>query len=140
MFLQMIPLISITGNKPVMLYPLTFVVVVSMIKDISEDYKRYKSDKKENYRTVRVLNTETGDFEVKHWEQVLVGNIVKVMEGEYFPADLILLKSADKSGQCYVETKSLDGETNLKTRQANKTIIKEMEQIGEDYTQIGGTI
>jgi hypothetical protein len=64
MFLQMIPLISITGGKPVMLYPLTFVVVVSMIKDISEDFKRYKSDKKENYRTVRILNTETGEFEI----------------------------------------------------------------------------
>jgi len=138
MFLQMIPLITITNGTPVMLYPLSFVVAVSMIKDISEDYKRYKSDKKENYRTVRVLNTETGEFDVKHWEQVLVGNIVKVMEGEYFPSDLILLKSAEKSGQCYVETKSLDGETNLKTRQANKTIMREMEKFGEDYTQIGG--
>ena len=134
----MIPLITITNGTPVMLYPLSFVVAVSMIKDISEDYKRYKSDKKENYRTVRVLNTETGEFDVKHWEQVLVGNIVKVMEGEYFPSDLILLKSAEKSGQCYVETKSLDGETNLKTRQANKTIMREMEKFGEDYTQIGG--
>ena len=123
-----------------MLYPLTFVVSVSMIKDISEDYKRYKSDKKENYRTVRVLNTQTGEFEVKHWELVSVGSIVKVMEGEYFPADLILLKSADKSGQCYVETKSLDGETNLKTRQANKAMMKEMQKIGEDYTQVGGEI
>ncbi len=81
-----------------MLYPLTFVVALSMIKDISEDYKRYKSDKQENYRTVRVLNTETGEFEMKHWEQVLVGNIVKVMDGEFFPSDLILLKSAEKSG------------------------------------------
>lgn len=60
MFLQMIDLISITGGKPVMLYPLTFVVAVSMIKDISEDFKRHKSDQKENYRRVLVLNAETG--------------------------------------------------------------------------------
>jgi phospholipid-transporting ATPase len=134
MFLQMIDLISITGGRPVMLYPLSFVVAVSMIKDISEDYKRHKSDKKENYRKVLVLNVESGQFEEKHWEQVHVGNILKVLEGQYFPADLILLKSADKSGQCYVETKSLDGETNLKTRQANKTIMAEMRTVGEDYS------
>ena len=60
MFLQMIDLISITGGKPVMLYPLTFVVAVSMIKDISEDFKRHKSDQKENYRKIHVLNAETG--------------------------------------------------------------------------------
>lgn len=47
-FLQVIPLISITAGKPVMLLPLTFVIFVSMIKDISEDYKRHKSDRKEN--------------------------------------------------------------------------------------------
>jgi len=47
-FLQTIPLISITGGKPIMLIPLTFVISVSMIKDISEDYKRHKSDRKEN--------------------------------------------------------------------------------------------
>ena len=78
MFLQMIDLISITGGKPVMLYPLSFVVAVSMIKDISEDYKRHKNDQKENYRKVLVLNVDSGEFEEKHWEQVHVGNIVKV--------------------------------------------------------------
>jgi phospholipid-transporting ATPase len=46
--LQTIPLISITGGKPIMLIPLTFVISVSMIKDIIEDYKRHKSDRKEN--------------------------------------------------------------------------------------------
>jgi phospholipid-transporting ATPase len=63
MFLQMIPLISITGGQPVMLFPLTFVVLVSMIKDISEDYKRHRSDRKENEKIVHVLNLETGGFE-----------------------------------------------------------------------------
>ncbi len=42
--MQMIPIISISAGKPVMLMPLTFVILVSMIKDIFEDYKRHKSD------------------------------------------------------------------------------------------------
>jgi len=33
-----------------MLLPLSFVIFVSMVKDIFEDYKRHKSDKTENYK------------------------------------------------------------------------------------------
>ncbi len=61
-FLQVMPLISITGGKPVMLIPLSFVIIVSMIKDISEDYKRHRSDKKENQSKVLVMDPEIGEF------------------------------------------------------------------------------
>lgn len=33
-----------------------------------------------------------------------------------FPADLIILKSSEKKGECYIMTKNLDGETNLKRK------------------------
>jgi len=56
------PLISITSGKPVMLIPLSFVIIVSMIKDISEDYKRHRSDKKENQSKVLVMDPEIGEF------------------------------------------------------------------------------
>lgn len=36
------------------------------------------------------------------------------MENEYFPCDVMLLKSSEKKGVAYIETKNLDGETNLK--------------------------
>jgi phospholipid-transporting ATPase len=61
-FLQVMPLISITSGKPVMLIPLSFVIIVSMIKDISEDYKRHRSDKKENQSKVLVMDPEIGEF------------------------------------------------------------------------------
>lgn len=55
-FMQMIDIISISGGKPVMLMPLSFVIGVSMIKDIFEDYKRHKSDRTENFKQALVYN------------------------------------------------------------------------------------
>lgn len=52
----MIEIISISGGKPVMLMPLAFVIGVSMIKDIFEDYKRHKSDRQENFKTALVYD------------------------------------------------------------------------------------
>lgn len=43
-YLQTIPLISISANKPVMAFPLVVIVFVSMLKDAFEDYQRHKSD------------------------------------------------------------------------------------------------
>lgn len=56
----------------------------------------------------------------KHAE---VGDIVKVKNYECIPADLLILRSSieDSGGkECYVETKSLDGETNLKMKIAKR--------------------
>lgn len=44
--------------------PLTFVILVSMIKDIFEDYKRHKSDKLENYKKVEVYDPITKNFKL----------------------------------------------------------------------------
>ena len=41
-----------------------------------------------------------------------------VKENEFFPADLLMMSSTESEGICYVETKNLDGETNLKNKQA----------------------
>ena len=43
-YLQTIPLISISANKPVMAFPLVIIVCISMLKDAFEDYQRHKSD------------------------------------------------------------------------------------------------
>lgn len=44
----------------------------------------------------------------------VTGDIVKVVEGETFPCDLLLLASALDSGQCFINTANLDGETTVK--------------------------
>lgn len=70
-----------------------------------------------------VLDTTTGVFESKAWKDVRVGAIVKVTCNEFFPADLVLLNSSGRKGMCYIETKNLDGETNLKIKMANKEVM-----------------
>jgi P-type E1-E2 ATPase len=46
----------------------------------------------------------------------MIGNIIRVNNEEFMPADLILLKSSDPKGSLFIETKNLDGETNLKIK------------------------
>lgn len=59
-----------------------------------------------------------GAVSVVEWSEVLVGDICRVENEELFPADLILLCSTNHSGVAHIETASLDGEKNLKPRNA----------------------
>lgn len=45
---------------------------------------------------------------------------IAVNNNNIFPCDSILLDSCRKEGICYIETESLDGEKNLKTKHARK--------------------
>ncbi|KAI0958077.1 hypothetical protein AcW1_006256 [Taiwanofungus camphoratus] len=52
------------------------------------------------------------------WEDVCVGDIVKIMDNESFPADILICATSEDENVAFVETKNLDGETNLKSRTA----------------------
>ncbi|CAD0111107.1 unnamed protein product [Aureobasidium uvarum] len=57
-------------------------------------------------------------FKKDCWKNVQVGDFVRLYNEESIPADIVVLSTSDPDGACYVETKNLDGETNLKVRQA----------------------
>ena len=113
--LQQIPNISPT-NRYTTIGPLIIVLLVSAGKELIEDFKRKNSDKSLNHSKARVLKGST--FENVRWVSVKVGDIVRVESEEPFPADLVLLATSEPEGLCYIETANLDGETNLKIKQA----------------------
>lgn len=57
-------------------------------------------------------------FHKDAWKNLQVGDFVRIYGDDELPADIIILSTSDPDGACYVETKNLDGETNLKVRQA----------------------
>jgi phospholipid-transporting ATPase len=120
--LQLIKEISTTNGSPVMFFPLSVIITVTAIKDFFEDWKRRSSDQAENTRKTEVL-TEVG-FMPYEWQNLHVGHIIRVKKDEYVPADILILNTSEPKGICYIETKNLDGETNLKHKVAHKDVLR----------------
>jgi phospholipid-translocating ATPase len=57
-------------------------------------------------------------FKKDAWKSVQVGDFIRLYNDEEIPADVVVLSTSSDDGACYVETKNLDGETNLKVRNA----------------------
>ncbi|RCK59111.1 Phospholipid-transporting ATPase DNF2 [Candida viswanathii] len=56
-------------------------------------------------------------FARNYWKNVRVGDVLRIYNNEEVPADCIVLATSDEDNFCYIETKNLDGETNLKAKQ-----------------------
>ena len=112
---QQIEGISPTGRWGTIL-PLLAILSVTALKEVLEDLKRKNQDGKINNRLV--LRAKESIWEEVMWSDIKVGDVIKVMNKESFPADLVLLSSSGEKGISYIETSNLDGETNLKVRQS----------------------
>jgi len=112
--LQLIPGLSPT-HWFTTVFPLSCVLVVNMLKEIYDDFYRHKADLDINYRTVERIRNDSGPTKTR-WQNLRVGDIVKIERNSEFPADLVFLATEDEEGLCYVETANLDGETNLKLK------------------------
>ncbi|SOS76598.1 P-type ATPase, putative [Plasmodium sp. gorilla clade G1] len=120
--LQLIPEITDSKGMPTYLIPLVFIIVVAMIKEFFEDWQRHKSDNEENSKKTMVF--VQGELKEKKWADVKDGDVVKIFSYEYFPADLIVLNCSNKKGIVNIETKNVDGESNVKQKYCLPDISK----------------
>lgn len=97
-------------------FPLLFVLVVALIKEGYEDFKRHQEDSKANSTLVRVLRNDKLCF-VKSY-MLHAGDVVYIEENDEVRADVLLLSCSSSEGQCFIDTCNLDGETSLRKRRA----------------------
>lgn len=139
--LQMIPGLSTTGTFTTLI-PLLIFVGISMGKEGFDDWRRYRLDKEENNRFASVLrpgvafgghaassdnasmSSEQQNWAQVKWEDIKVGDVVKLERDQPVPADMVLLHANGPNGVAYIETMALDGETNLKNKQPCQPVAK----------------
>ncbi|CAH2107980.1 unnamed protein product [Euphydryas editha] len=93
--------------------PLSFMVLVTAVKQGYEDWLRHVADNKVNNKIVEIVHK--GVIKEVRNSSISPGTLVRVKCGQEVPADLVLLCSEGEKGKCFVTTANLDGEANLKT-------------------------
>ena len=61
------------------------------------------------------------------WQDVKMGDIIKVKRDESFPCDILMSRCSSENGIAFIDTMNLDGETNLK----EKIVLKEFHDLEE---------
>ncbi|RYH31746.1 phospholipid-transporting ATPase [archaeon] len=113
---------------------LAFVLMVTSLKEGSEDLQRSRSDKFENLRDVTVVTFGADGSEiteVRKSKDVNPGDIIKLTGQTAAPVDMLLIFTSlhNDGNKCFVETANIDGETNLKVREAPPGLL---ESFGDD--------
>ncbi|SCU78409.1 LAFA_0A06458g1_1 [Lachancea sp. 'fantastica'] len=110
---QAIPPLRI-GYLSSYIVPLAFVLTVTMSKEALDDIQRRRRDNESNNELYEVLSTA----QLVPSKDLKVGDLIKIGKGARAPADLVLLQSSEASGENFIKTDQLDGETDWKLRLA----------------------
>ncbi|KAH8303713.1 hypothetical protein KR018_001973 [Drosophila ironensis] len=129
-------IISLLIDSPVSpmtsLLPLVFVIAVTAAKQGYEDILRFRTDNVVNSSPVTII--KDGKEAIIKSQDVAPGDLVVVERDCDVPCDLVLLRSTDPHGKCFITTANLDGESNLKTLMVPRDLptvdLEEMHKLG----------
>lgn len=154
---QAIPALRI-GYLSSYIVPLAFVLIVTMSKEAIDDIQRRRRDSEANNELYEVI----GQSKLVPSKDLKVGDLVKLHKDIRIPADMVILQSSENSGESFIKTDQLDGETDWKLRVAshltqnlsleelnnvniiasppNKSIHSFLGKLNYDGTEVGLTI
>ncbi|KAF7458645.1 phospholipid-translocating P-type ATPase, flippase family protein [Cryptosporidium felis] len=121
--MQMVPSISSSGGIPTIALPLFCMICFSAVQAAYEDWKRHNADSEINNLPTYSYDPIKRNFVINKWGELKNGDLVIVKNREIFPADMVLLASSQQDNRVFVETASMDGETNLKLRESPRTLF-----------------
>ncbi|KAI0135879.1 phospholipid-translocating P-type ATPase [Daldinia grandis] len=103
-------------------------------KRLVDLFKKNRSKEREEEEGMAELqdigeNQEESVWAAIQWQAIRVGDIVRLRRDNGVPADIIILHATGHNGVAYIETMALDGETNLKSRQASSLLAKHCDTI-----------
>ena len=121
---QFIPALKI-GFILTYIAPLAFVLAVTMGKEAYDDYQRNLRDREANSAKYLILDAasaaSSGDYSPTRAvpsSKIRVGDLVLLEKNQRVPVDMVLLRTSESSGTCFIRTDQLDGETDWKLRVA----------------------
>ncbi|KAK8878560.1 hypothetical protein M9Y10_005340 [Tritrichomonas musculus] len=92
--------------------PICIIFVVTMVRELIDEFKRYLEDKKINNREYKIIRADK-EQKIK-FKDIRVGDIIILSENDPAPADLFLIKIDGAFHTCSISTAYLDGDTYFK--------------------------
>lgn len=81
------------------------------------------------FLNVSLMSRYNMELNKTRWRDVKVGDIVHLTEGDWVPADIVLLAVDSNDTEAFIETMALDGETNLKSKFAHPELSKHTSKV-----------
>ncbi|CAE6477740.1 unnamed protein product [Rhizoctonia solani] len=140
---QFVPALKI-GFIATYIAPLAFVLSVTMGKEAWDDILRNRRDREANAQRYLILEPDSTPLapdsstgfpptRATPSSQLQVGDLVQLTQNQRVPADMLLLRTSDPSGTCFVRTDQLDGETDWKLRVA----VPVCQSLPDDWSLLG---